>query len=177
MNEIRQIRLSLGFSQREMANFLALPKATISMAEKGERQLPEEVLAYIRFLNANNAALSELHPDITAEMSRRKMNSDAKLKQDYQEIILRIEEKLRDLEREIELKEAFSAELQSKLAILNAELSATLPGSRQHTKLMSQVNRLLDLYYRPRDLYYQLLEVKRNCLQAELDGYRAVLGS
>ena len=72
MNEIRQIRQSLGISQRELANLLSVPKSMISMAESGQRPLPSEMLIYLRLMDEQNVLTNALHPKIETEMSRRK---------------------------------------------------------------------------------------------------------
>ena len=176
MNEIRQIRQSLGISQRELANLLSIPKSAISMAENGQRPLPAEMLIYIRLMNEQNTLTDALHPEIETEMSRRRGEFNEQLKAEYRAKMARIEVQLVNLDKELESQVEIMNELRSKLLLLSTELAATLPGSRQHGIIFSEINRLLDLQYKPHALRYQLLEVKRNCLQAELDGYRAVLG-
>lgn len=173
MNEIRQ---SLGISQRELANLLSVPKSSISMAESGQRPLPAEMLIYLRLMNEQNTLTDALHPEIETEMSRRRGEFNEQLKAEYRAKMARIEVQLVNLDKELESQVELTNELQSKMLLLSAELTATLPSSRQLGIIFSEINRLLDQQYKPHTLRYQLLEVKRNCLQAELDGYRAVLG-
>lgn len=176
MNEIRQIRQSLGISQRELANLLSIPKSAISMAESGQRPLPEEVLTYLRFMAANKMPVQELHPAIEEEMERRREEFDNQLKDAYREKMARIEVQISNLDKEIAIQETISVQIQAKLFLIGEELSATLKGSRQYGIIFSEINRLLDVHYKPNQLYHQLLEVKRDSLKMELEGYRAVLG-
>lgn len=176
MNEIRQIRQSLGISQRELANLLSIPKSAISMAESGQRPLPDEVLTYLRFMAANKMPVQELHPAINEELTRRRVEFDSQLRNAYREKMARIEVQIANLDKELAVQEILSVQIQAKLFLLGEELAATLMGSRQYGIIFSEINRLLDVHYKPNQLCHQLLKVKRDSLRLELEGYRALVG-